>query len=310
MKRSIRLAVAVLLLVSAAALPGLAQGKGKIKGLVVDADNGQPLGGVTVRLFHVGTSSTLDPQTSDKSGKWSVYFLRTGMYNIDFEKPGFVPEKVSRRVNYPEEREEVLEVRMRRLAGSVLVKDTVVEKARKADAMFAAQKYDEARTLYQEMLTEDPTLNFLYKNIGNTWFAQEQYEKAIECYTKVEEKDPGRPDMAIAFANAYNNWGRRDEANQWYAKIPPADIKDIDTAYNAGVSLYNGGNPEGASAYFKKAVEIDPEFADGWYQLGMASVAQSKNEDAVAALNKFLALAPESPQAPAAKSILEAITKK
>ncbi len=42
----------------------------------------------------------------------------------------------------------------------------------------------------------------------------------------------------------------------------------------------------------------------------MASVALNKTDEAVDAFKKFLELAPESPQAATAKSIMEALTKK
>ena len=200
-------------------------------------------------------------------------------------------------------------VRLKPIKG-LLLKETILAESRKADKLYDEKKYAEARAVLEKTVADHPEAYVFYKNIGNTYFAEENYEKAIESYMKVYEKDQTRSDIIAAIANAYNNMGKKPEAAEWYAKIPIDEIRDVDTAYNAGISMYNSGNPRDAIKYFQKAVEINPSFAEGYYQLGMASVASSKNDDALAAFKKFLELAPDSPQAGTAKSIIDALTKK
>jgi len=287
------------------------QGKAKMKGIVYEEETGQPLPGVTVRPYCESVDAYYLPSpVTGGDGKWSVYFIKTGMWKLEFEKVGYIPQSLSYRVVVdPGSLEKPIEIKLRKIK-NLVVKETIVADMGRADKLFAEKKYDEARAIYEKLLAENPDVYVLNKSIGNCYFASENYEKALECYMKVFDKQPDRADVIASIAHAYNNWGKKDRAAEWYKKVPLDQIQDIDTAYNAGVVLYNSGNVAEAAKYFKKAVEVDKEFADGYYQLGMASVALNKSEEAVEALKKFLQLAPESPQAAAARSVIEALTKK
>jgi tetratricopeptide (TPR) repeat protein len=306
--------LACLVLITAGALHAQ-QGRGKIRGVVLDAGTGKPLPGVTVKMFMQSLNVYFQPSpVTDNEGKWSANFLRTGMWTLEFDKVGYAPQTVSWNIAYDaaarvESQRESVNVSLRPIKG-LIIKDTIVAESKKADKLFQEKKYAEARALLEKLIADNPDTYILYKNLGNTYYAEENYEKAAEAYKKVYEKAPDRADVVAAIANAYNNMGDKPQAAEWYSKLSVGDVQDVDTAYNAGVSLYNAGNTAQAVEYFKKSVEIDPSFADGYYQLGMASVAQAKNEEAIDAFKKFLELAPDSPQAGTAKSIMEALTKK
>lgn len=287
------------------------QGKARIRGIVIDGETGQPLTGVTVKLYNDSVAAYYLPfPVTDKDGKWGAYYIRTGRWELEFEKAGYAPQKLSHVVSFtPGAREELLTVKLQRIRGLV-VEQKIVEGVNRGNQLFAEKKYDEARAVFESILVENPDAYVLNKNIGNCYFAMENYDKAIEFYMKVYEKAPELPDILQAIASAYNNKGEKDKAAEWYQKIKVEDVQDLITAYNAGVSLYNSGHLAEAIVYFKKAIEIDREFADGYFQLGMASVAVNKVPEAIEAMKKFLELAPDSPQAPVAKSVLEALTKK
>jgi tetratricopeptide (TPR) repeat protein len=286
-------------------------GKGRIRGLVLDEQSGQPLAGVTVKMYIERTAQFLQPSpVTDKEGRWLVNFLQTGMYTLTFELVGFAPQQVSFRVGFdPEAQKEVLTVKLRKIQG-VLASEDVLGQAKKADKLFQEKKYGESLAILEKIIKNHPELYVLFKNIGTCYFAMEDFENAVAAFMKVYEKQPDRPDILADIANTYNNWGKKEEAAEWYKKVPLEEMRDIDTAYNAGVVFYNAGSPADALKYFKKSVEIDTEFAEGYYQLGMASVATNCNEEAIAAFQKFLQLAPDSPQAATAKTIVEALTKK
>jgi tetratricopeptide (TPR) repeat protein len=301
---------ACLALITAGALYSQ-QGRGKIRGLVLDEESGQPIPDVTVKMFIASLNMQFQPSpVTAKDGTWNANFLRTGMWTLEFEKVGYASQTISHNVVYEAGViRDVLTVKLRMIKGLV-VNNTIFAEAKKADQLLQQKKYAEARAILEKIIAEDPQTYVLYKNIGSTYFAEENYEEAIKAYMKVYEKTPERADVVAAIANSYNNLGNKAEAATWYAKLTVGDVQDIDTAYNAGVCLYNSGSTAEAADYFKKSVTIDPAFADGYYQLGMASVALNKTEEAVDAFKKLLELAPDSPQAETAKSIMEALTKK
>jgi tetratricopeptide (TPR) repeat protein len=309
MKRHYIIATIIILLISVSLFSQ--QGRGRIRGVVSDEESGEPLPDVTVKMYNESLDTYFQPSpVTDKEGRWSANFLRNGSWKLTFEKVGYAPQEVSYRVAYaPGVLQDVLTVQLRKIRGLV-VQESIAAKAKQADKLFDEKKYDEAIEILKKIIADTPDAYILYKNVGNCYFAAENYEKALEAYMKVYEKQPDRADILADIANTYNNMGKKDIAEEWYIKIPLDQIRSIDTAYNTGVLLYNAGKPEEAAKYFRRAVEIDKEFADGYYQLGMASVASNKPEEAIDALKKFLALAPDSPQAATAKSILEVLEKK
>ena len=311
MKRFTLSLTIVLILLAPALLHSQIRGQAKMLGVVLDADTGEPIEGVTVKAYFKDTDTSVTPSpVTDKDGKWKVLFIRGGMWSLEFQKPGYIPQKLSQRVVFemgvkvPE-----IEVRLKKMQGVVVKSDTLKD-LEKADAFYNEKKYPEAIAAYQAILEKNPDFHFINKNIGDGYFAMQNYEKALESYLKVNEKQPDRPDVLIAIANTFNNWGKPDQAMEWYTKVPVSGIRDVNSAFNTGVVFANAGNQADALKYFQKAVEIDPQFADGYYQLGLCQVAVGATPEAVAALTKFIELAPDSADVPTAKAIVETLTKK
>jgi thioredoxin-like negative regulator of GroEL len=311
MKRLALCLAVLLVLVTPALLMSQLRGQAKILGVVLDDETGEPIEGVTVTVYFKDAETAVTPSpVTDKDGKWKALFIRGGMWSLDFQKPGYLPQKISHRVVFemgvkvPE-----LEVRLKKIQG-VVVKSDVLKDMEKADSLYNEKKYPEAIAAYESILAKNPDLHFIGKNIGDCYFAMQDYEKAVASYLPVNEKQPDRGDVMIAIANAYNNWGKTDEAIAWYQKVPVSGIRDVNSAFNTGVVFANSGNQADAVKFFQKAVEIDPEFADGYYQLGLCQVAVGATPEALAALDKFISLAPDSPDVPTAKAIIDTLTKK
>jgi tetratricopeptide (TPR) repeat protein len=286
------------------------QGRARVRGVLTDEQTGEPIADATVRLFSLLANSYHNAALkTDHKGEWRALYLRSGMWNIEFEKPGYEPKKISERiVAETGAKIPVLEVSMRPIQG-VQVTAGVVSDLEKGHALFNEGKYAEARQLLTTLFENNPDVFIIQSSIANCEFALENYEAALDLYMKVHKELPDSPDIIARIAATYNNWGRMDEALEWYGKIPPEDIPDVISAFNTGVLFYNNGKAEQALLYLKKSVAIDPEFGDGFYQVGLAYTALGKNIEAVEALKRFLELDPESPQADTAKGIIEALSK-
>jgi Tfp pilus assembly protein PilF len=287
------------------------QGQAKMLGIVFDEETGAPIEGVTVRAYFAATETAVSPPpTTGKDGRWKALFISTGVWNLEFQKPGYIPQKLTHRVVFemgvkvPE-----IEVRLKPVKGVVVTKD-IVSGLEKGDRLYAEKKYQEAMESYQSVLASNADFFIIKINIGSCYFALGNYEKAMEYYMQVYEKQPDRGDLLIAIANTYANWGKQDQAIEWYKKVPLSDIRDINSAFNTGVVFSNSGDQANALKYFQKAVEIDPQFADGYYQIGLCQVALGSTPEALAALKKFIELAPDSPDAATAKAIVDTLTKK
>jgi tetratricopeptide (TPR) repeat protein len=301
--------LAIVLVVSLAAQSGV-HGKGKVKGKVLDDKTGLPLEGVTVKLYSVRAMSFFLPHPkTEADGTWRALYLRGGSWNIDFEKAGYETKKISLRVDEaPGAKQVEIETRLAKIEGLALTNDLVIE-LDKGNLLFADKKFAEALKAYEEILTKNPDVFIIYKNIGNCHFAMEHYDQAIESYLKLHEKQPKSAETMTLIGNSYVNARNMEKAMEWYGKIPFEEIKDIDTLFNIGANLTNNNKNDLALKYFKRAVEVDPEFADGYYQLGMTHTALNQIPDALEALKKFMALAPDSPNFETAKAIVDAFSK-
>ncbi len=277
-------------------------GKGKLKGFVKD-EEGNPIEGVTVRLYCLRAASGFTVKT-DSKGEWKALWIRGGTWYIDFEKPGYETKKISVNVS-TYKKNPIIEVTLKKLEGVEISKE-YLEKLNKGNKLFQEKKYNEALKVYQELLEEQPKFKILNRNIGNCYFAMEDYEKAIEYYKKAIKEKGDNTEVYVAIGNAYINMGKNNEALKWYEKADVKKIKDFNVLYNIGVIFYNNFNYEKAAEFFKMAVEHNPEFADGWYQLGMTYVGLNKIDEAKKAFSEFLKLEPEGERAQTVKAILSA----
>jgi len=282
------------------------KGKGRLAGIVTD-EAGAPLGDVTVNLFSVTAQQGLSVKT-DKNGKWLAAWIRSGSWNIDFEKIGYAPRKIS--VDLSENRKNPdIEIQLKKVEGLAMtdeIKDLLV----KGNELFDQKNYDGALAIYQDIVTKYPEAYPVFLNVGNCHFAQEKYDLAIETYLKLLEKDPNNVDATIAIANSYSNCGDTEKALVWYGKVEFEKIDNPIVLYNLGTSYYNNAEFEKALKFYQKATEIQKDTTDTLYQLGLTYLNLQKNAEAIAAFESYLKLDAESERAGTVRSFIEFLKKR
>jgi Tfp pilus assembly protein PilF len=82
----------------------------------------------------------------------------------------------------------------------------------------------------------------------------------------------------------------------------------VDDLFKAGAKLFESGNAEGARESFEKVLALDPDHPRAHYQLALCLIS-SDAEAAKMHLSRFLELAPDDPEAPAAKEMLSYLEK-
>jgi tetratricopeptide (TPR) repeat protein len=292
--------------------PGFSQttGRGKMFGTVTDAESGEPIEGVTVKLFNPAANAfhTSFPKT-DGEGKWIVKFVRSGRWDLDFVKQGYEMKKISFKVDTtPGIKKQALDIQLKKLEGPTAGAD-VIKGIDSAQALIAEKNYDKALEVLTGLLEkykEDEGVDIVNLYMGNCYAMKGDFNKAIDLYRKSQEKFPNNKEIIISIGNAYNNLNDHENAMKWFNKLAIDDIGNVDTLYNIAVIAYNQGDFERAAVFFKKSTEIDAAFAVGYYQLGMTYTALDKQKEAVGALKKFMEIAPDSPNFETAKAIVDA----
>ena len=282
------------------------KGKGRVIGHVFD-EEGSPLEGVKVKLFSSRAKSGFET-ISVASGKWTASWIRGGVWNIDFEKVGYLPKRISIKVNEYGQNP-AIKINLKKLEGLVITEElkAVLTEGNK---LFKEEKYEEAIGIFGKILEEYPDAYIINKNIGNSYFQMEKYDEAEKYYLKVLEKDPNSNDIMLLIGNCYANRSEREKALEWYSKIEFEKIDDPTVLYNIGTNFYNLSKFQEALKYYKRAVEIQDDFLDGLYQLGLAHLTLGNYQDSVSVFENYLKQDPDSGRASQVKGFIEFLKKK
>ena len=282
------------------------KGKGRLLGIVTD-EQGQPLEGVTVKLFWLKSQTGFEIKT-DKDGRWTAAWIRGGGWNVDFEKVGYAPKKISIDVNEYGKNPEVA-VTLVKIEG-LAVTDDIKDLLGEGNRLFEEGKYDQAEVKFLTILDKNPEAYPIYQNLGNCHFARENYDLAEENYLKVLAKDPRNTDALIAVGNCYSNRGDSAKALEWYGKVEFERIDDPIVLYNLGTSYYNNSDFQNALKFYAKAVDKQKGSTDALYQLGLTYLSLQRNAESIAAFEDYLKVDSDSPRAGQVRAFLDFLKKK
>lgn len=282
------------------------KGLGRLKGVVVDQD-GQPIEGVKVKLFSVRGQSGFEV-TTDAKGEWFANYIRGGGWNIDFEKTGYLPKKLS--TNIPEiTKNPPIQTQLQKVEGPMLT-DEIKAELNEGNKLFEEKQYEAAIAAYQDILAKNPDITIINMNIGNCYFEQQKYDLAEEAYKKVLEKDPKNAEAMLLIGNCYSNRGDNEKAMEWYGQIEFEKIRDQMALFNIGSKFYGQSKFDEALKYYRQAVEIQPDFTDAIYQLGLTHLAMSNYKEAIGVFEDYLKHDPDSERAGQVKGFIEFLKTK
>lgn len=281
------------------------KGQGRIPGIVVD-EQGNPIEGVRVRFFCPKFEGSFETKTG-KDGKWLGAWMRSALWNIDFDKIGYSPVHKSLQMNQFEKYKE-MRVVMRKIEGLV-VSDDMKKDLTAANDLFDKKEYAAAIEAYKAFLVKFPDAYFIWRNIGNSYFLLEKYDEAEAAYKEVLAKNPADVEATIGIGNCYSNRGNIEAAMEWYGKITVDKIDDPNLLYSVGLSYFQTQKLAEAAAYFEKAVTLDENQLDALYQLGITYTAQQEKDKAIATFEKYLKVDPDSERAAQVQSFLDYLKK-
>ena len=305
MKKLITLSLVFILIGTIASAQNY-KGKGRVLGYVYDEEE-NPIEGVKVKLFCQLAKDGFEVYT-DATGKWVAAWIRGGAWDLDFEKAGFEPKRISAEF-FQYQRNPDMSLTLKKLEGLVLTEE-LKQALTEGNNLFAEGKYQEAITSYENILNKFPDTYIINKNIGNAYFQMENYDKAEEAYQKVLEMDAESNEIKMLIGNCYANRGESEKALEWYGKISFEEIKDPVVLYNIGTNYYNLGKIEDALKYYKRSVEIKEDFEDGLYQLGLAYLALTRYKESLEVFEKYLKYDNESGRSDQVKSFIDFLKTK
>lgn len=349
MRRFPVLIAIILSVVTAVAVSGQVRGRGRLGGTVTDKSTGKPVEGATVTVSLSSGNTAPIVSKTDAKGHWSALGLTTGQWNIDIVADGYQTTRGSASVSelqsspplqtaiVPEAKQEAAS---QAVAPTPLVPkeaaDAITEGQNllkihagdtSADAAGAAHQVtaDEAREAAKRAVADfekalpmvpadKPETKQIHDQLtqvmAQAYFRAGDLPKAIAMLESITTADPSNTAQAALLANLYLQNGQLDAGKTLLEKLPPDTIKDPTIYINVGILFLNKKSPADAVTYFTKAVTMDPKTGDTYYYRGLAYAQLKKTAEARADFEQVLALAPSSPEAKDAKTMLAALPAK
>ncbi len=133
-------------------------------------------------------------------------------------------------------------------------------------------------------------------------------EAQVTALKSVAEREPSSPAPRVQLANLYFDAEKYDDAIKWYGEALKLSPKDVNVSTDLGVSYYYTNQPDKALAQFEQSLRLDPKHAKTLLNVGIVKAFGKQDlKGATEAWQDVLKVAPESPEAQAAKRALEGI---
>lgn len=134
--------------------------------------------------------------------------------------------------------------------------DTLTEKGRK---LYNAQRFEEACSVYEEIIKKDPTHANSWANLGTTLRKLGKYEASKACAEKALELKPENPSYLTNYGNILTDLDLKDEALAAHAKAYALKPKDFLINNNYGKALREFCYYERALKHFLIAQDLNPK---------------------------------------------------
>lgn len=161
------------------------------------------------------------------------------------------------------------------------------------------ERFDEAITLYNQLLDIDPYSTFYWEELGKIYFRREEFDKAIEAFEFVIAINGNECHYALyAVANCYFNIGNYERAEEYYHIIHEHYPETVDPLFHMGMCRVNRGDDDGAIDFFTQALTTIPEGsteqAQIYSQMSLIFSRKGQHAKAVNYTNEALRIYPKN----------------
>ncbi len=133
-------------------------------------------------------------------------------------------------------------------------------------------------------------------------------ESRVATLKSQADQRPQDAAVRVELANLYFDAERFQDAAQWYEAALRINPKDVNASTDLGIAYYYMNQPEKALAQFDESLRIDPNHAKTLLNIGIVrAFGRQDLKGAAEAWEKVLKVAPDSPEARAARQALDGI---
>jgi tetratricopeptide (TPR) repeat protein len=133
-------------------------------------------------------------------------------------------------------------------------------------------------------------------------------ESKVTAFKTMAEREPSNPKPRVELANLYFDSEKYDDAIKWYSDALKLAPNDVNVSTDLGVSYYYTNQADKALEQFSHSLQIDPKHAKTLLNVGVVKAFGKQDlAGAEEAWQKVVQLAPDSPEAQAAKRALDSL---
>ena len=279
-------------------------GTGRVSG-TVDDQEGNPIEGATVTA-QSGDSGRVLEATTDARGRWAILGFRSRAYDFSVQAPGFMP------YNY--------QAPMRQ-AGKNADMDLVLERAQmgrsagtgggliaEAQELHQAGRFDEALSMYDEVLTADPTVYQINLNRAAVLRELGRPDEAKSAYQLVLDQDAGNAAALVSLGEmAMADQDMDGALEHWEAAVDSTSDEVI--PYNVAQISFQNGETEKAIEYYMIAADRRADWAEPYVQMGIVYLNMGDFPAATEQFEMAIEVEPDSAAATQAQAMLDALPK-
>ncbi len=165
--------------------------------------------------------------------------------------------------------------------------------------------FSNARERFLEALRIQPELKPALAGLMVTYFSEKNYQEAATTAERLLALAPDDHQGLRVRYDSYKALGDKAKEDEAFAALAAVDPQVLAVEiFNKGVELFNAGKTPEAIVELNQAMELDPEKIKGHYFLGLCYVNVNEQASAKEHLQKFIELAPDDPDAEAAKAMI------
>ncbi len=290
------------------------RGTARVNGVVLD-EEGNPIPSAKVVMELVGQEAATKETKTNKKGEWAVMGLGSGTWHITASAEGFIQTETTASVSQIVHNPKII-LNLKKISD---IETSDIETAdltliSRASDLFDERKYEEAISLLQEFLAQNPTaypthinLGDCYKEMGEYEKAEEEYNLALERAKSDEDEEKGKEITAKAMAgigDIYLKKGDFEKAQVFFEQsielIPDNEI----LAYNVGEIYFSNQKLDEAIRFYGIAIQIKTDWSPPYYRRGLVYLNKAQYENAEKDFQKFLEIDPDSELAPTVENML------